>query len=55
MAGLPILALPGLTSDEGLWQPQAAALGAAHPFTSFALERPDAVTDALRELLAGTA
>lgn len=34
---LPILALPGLTNDERLWQHQAAALGADHPFTSFAL------------------
>ncbi len=28
MAGLPVLALPGLTREEGLWHQQAAAFGA---------------------------
>ncbi len=37
MTRLPILALPGLTNDERLWQHQRAALGDRHPFTSFAL------------------
>ncbi|MEO7056921.1 MAG: alpha/beta fold hydrolase [Caldimonas sp.] len=37
MTHLPILALPGLLDDERLWHHQAAALGADHPLTSFAL------------------
>lgn len=37
MKDLPILALPGLLDDERLWHHQAAALGADHPITSFAL------------------
>lgn len=37
MTPLPIVALPGLTNDERLWQHQRAALGERHPFTSFAL------------------
>jgi pimeloyl-ACP methyl ester carboxylesterase len=37
MKALAILALPGLLDDERLWHHQAAALGADHPITSFAL------------------
>ena len=48
-AALPILALPGLTNDQRLWQHQAAALGGAHPFTSFALV-PHATMGELAEM-----
>jgi pimeloyl-ACP methyl ester carboxylesterase len=46
---LPILALPGLTNDQRLWQHQAAALGGAHPITSFALA-PHATMGELAEM-----